>query len=180
MLSTSANISKAKEANNAYNTESLFKLPATLINFLNLFKTHKNNNELLDYDLLTVPSRELSSTPKSKLKQYHKVGEQYESIPCKYKYKGCAASFALIWDLVCLLPGVLGPRPSHTWVWTKSGGFGCPGVLADPETRVGRYIASITDHELPMNGHHHLDPQVTGDSHMLDLFRSSWFFMHLN
>ena len=53
------------------------------------------------------------------------------------------------------------------------------GVLADPERRVVRYIASITDQELPMNGHH-LDPQVTGDSHMLDLFRSSWFLMHLN
>ena len=64
-------------------------------------------------------------------------------------------------------PGVLGPRPAHTWVWTQSGGFGCAGVLADPET-VGRYIASITDQELPMNGHH-LDPQVTGDSHILDL-----------
>ena len=123
MLSASANISKAKEANNAYNTESLFNFPATLINFLNLFKTHKNNHELLDYDLLTVPSRELSSTPKSKLKQYHKVGEQYKSIPCTNTK---AASFALIWDLVCLLPGVLGPRPPHTWVWTTSGGFGFP------------------------------------------------------
>ena len=42
------------------------------------------------------------------------------------------------------------------------------GLLADPE-RVGRYIASITDQEPGMNGHH-LDPQVAGDSHIFDLF----------
>ena len=47
------------------------------------------------------------------------------------------------------------------------------GLLADPE-RVGRYIASITDQEPGMNGHH-LDPQVAGDSHIFDLFRRSRF-----
>ena len=88
----------------------------------------------------------------------------YQSTHCKY-----------IWDRLSvqrfLVQGQLiaGSGPSLV-------GLGA-GVLADPETREVRYIASITDQELPMNGHH-LDPQVTGDSHMLDLFKTVPLCMH--
>ena len=114
---------------------------------------------------LSCFNEQISRTLNKCLKQLTDwISGQYESTHCKYK--GCAHLGSAVCPMF-LVQGQLIPGSGRSLV-----GLGA-SVLADPETRWQDILPQLqTRNSQWMVAHHHLDPQVTGESHMLHLFKT--------